>query len=672
MSFNLINIIEENFLRHLHSLEHLLLNDNGLKHIEPYSFEDLFVLKHLSLRWNSLKKLNENSLYNLTSLISLDMAHNEFTQINILKSNLAFLSHLETFDLSFNLISSIEKDDFSFGLNLKSINLNHNLIKSIHQETFLLHTRLETFKIAKSRLDHFDLSLLKRVEQNIQELDVNFNQNVLNSEMLQFNDLKVIKAEQCTNILSSLFLSKLQFLISLDLSSNNLDKHFDTFNHLTLLTRLELRNVGLKSMRQINFRNFLFLKHLDLSHNLLTQLDFVDFEMFLVTFEYLDVSYNFLYSIDDEILMMGSFYSLEDNSISYLNFEHNNLSVMTSKYLYNYLNLKILKLSFNSLTAMPTFLVNDDYDHSPFNEEFYFDHNQIKTLTPFNIWSHPLKILNLDFNQIEYIERDALFNLISLQNFSMAMNRLKRIEANNLQKCYDLNYLNLSRNLIEIIEADSFLNLNKLLSLDVSFNCLKRLEANLFRGLQRLSSLYIWQSLELIEINNQSFRYLINISNVYLNELMVIENKCLFMHSLFERPIQRNLSNRYIFYKSLNLITETFKTTNICFLTFHLLQMKIHLNLKSDYENELFYDMCQDVLVGLSTTFGSNLQQCHLKNDNHRSRWFESKNEVEFSFFASSSFYLVFTNFIFDLTLLFLLSLFIPILFLICNHLIFD
>jgi len=426
-----------------------------------------------------------------------------------------------------------------------------------------------------------------------------------------------------------------------------------------------LRHVNLISTKQINLKQFAHLKYLDLSHNQLTRLEYDDFETFLTNLEHLDVSFNQIYFVDEAILSSSNLDSTEENIISFLNFEHNNLSVLVNKFFYNYLNLKTLKLSFNSITFIPRFKVNDDVSHLSQNEAFYFDHNQIEILTEFNIWNHPLTIINLDFNRLASIDKDALFNMISLRNLSMSMNSLTKIEVDTFQKCYDLNYLNLSHNLIEFIEEDSFLNLNKLLSLDLSYNCLKRLEANLFRGLQRLSSLYV-QSLNSIEINNRSFWYLTNISNIYLNELIVVENKCLFMDSLFERFVQRNLRNHYVFFKAIYLITSNVKSTNTCFLTFHLLQMRIHLDLKTDYQNEIFYDLCQNSLIRFSNTYQSNLKVCSRESDfSYLSRWNE-KNESTTDQIDSL---LIFTNYVYVLSMFLLISLFVPVSFLVFKHL---
>ena len=60
-----------------------------------------------------------------------------------------------------------------------------------------------------------------------------------------------------------------------------------------------------------------------------------------------------------------------------------------------------------------------------------------------------------------------------------------------------------------------------------------------------------------LELKNGSFNHSININNIYLNESVILFNKCLFMHSI-ERVVQRNVSNgKIVFYKSINVITNS-------------------------------------------------------------------------------------------------------------------
>ena len=174
----------------------------------------------------------------------------------------------------------------------------------------------------------------------------------------------------------------------------------------------------------------------------------------------------------------------------------------------------------------------------------------------------------------------------------------------------------MNSNRIETIENNSFKNLNKLTSLDLSYNYLKSIENNIFFGLVELKDLYLKNDF-LFKIKNQSFNYLSNISNIYMNEKMFVDptasliNKCIFMHSI-AREIQRNVGNKYIYYKSINILTEQENNT-LCDLTMNFLQFKVHFKLKTDNQFESFYEQCKSQLIKTSNNFNHTKKQCFSK-----------------------------------------------------------
>ena len=186
----------------------------------------------------------------------------------------------------------------------------------------------------------------------------------------------------------------------------------------------------------------------------------------------------------------------------------------------------------------------------------------------------------------------------------------------------------MSHNLIEFIELNSFQNQIELKILDLSFNKLLSIENNLFNGLANLNDLYLLNNFT-FRLFNQSFNYLVNIGNIYLTRSMIQENKCLFMHSI-KREVKRNVGDgKYKFFKSINLISNDFHdlTQNeYCELTFEFLQFKIHWNLKSDYENEMFYEKCKTSLTEEENNFKHSLKKCF---DNFQFLEHEKNNDKE-------------------------------------------
>ena len=219
----------------------------------------------------------------------------------------------------------------------------------------------------------------------------------------------------------------------------------------------------------------------------------------------------------------------------------------------------------------------------------------------------------------------------SLEYLSISNNKLTQIKANNFFYLFSLKYLNLSQNEIESFEeANSFQNLNKLEILDLSFNRFKMIQANLFRGLDYLKDLHLLLSNQFqFQMNNQSLSHLTNIGNIYLNESTIKEFKCIFMHFM-ERKIQRQISNKYLFFKSINLLTLKYvdENENECQMKFQFLQFKIHFNLKTDFQNEMFYEKCQNFLIREENKFNFSIKNVYAKLIYNENKPRNSLNEM--------------------------------------------
>ena len=465
--------------------------------------------------------------------------------------------NLESLDLSFNLIEFINKTDFESNVALRSIDISHNLIKYIHFQAFRKVVNLETL---------------------------------------------INKSYSLANLLSS-------GITSLDFSENDLRNNYTIFEVLVNIEELVLSRVNLDSMQQINFANFTKLKKLDLSINNLSRIETSSF-LNLKSLEYLDLSENKIQFIDENIFSLI-------NNLKYLNLENNRIDSVGMTFL-NYLNLQVINLSKNQLRYYPTIQRSTAGNFIPILKEAYFQNNKILSITFFTSFTWNLQIVNFDSNEILSIDKNALLNLKSLKNLSISNNKLETIKADYFYYLYSLKYLNLSSNRIKAIENNSFQNLNKLLSLDLSYNNLKTIENNIFYGLVDLKDLYLTNDF-IFEIKNQSFNYLSNISNIYMNEKMFVDptasliNKCIFMHSIV-REIKRKVGNKYIYYKSINILTEKDNFFNrnetLCDLTMNFLQFKIHFNLKTDTQFEFFYEKCKNQLIRISNNFNHTKKLC--------------------------------------------------------------
>jgi hypothetical protein len=144
----------------------------------------------------------------------------------------------------------------------------------------------------------------------------------------------------------------------------------------------------------------------------------------------------------------------------------------------------------------------------------------------------------------------------------------------------------------------------------MSSNCpfLKFIEANLFQGLNYLNDLHLNALNVDATLNDSSFNYLSNIGNIYLDWNIVTKYQCLFMNAIVH-DVRRKVGERYKFFKSINLLTFDI-AENECELTFRLFQVKIHLNLKSDLRNELFYEKCKESILSNENSYENNNLKC--------------------------------------------------------------
>ena len=82
------------------------------------------------------------------------------------------------------------------------------------------------------------------------------------------------------------------------------------------------------------------------------------------------------------------------------------------------------------------------------------------------------------------------------------------------------------------------------------------------------------------------------------------------MHSIV-CEVKRNAGEgKYKFFQSICQISNDLTQYEYCELTFEFLQFKIHWNLKSDYENEMFYEKCKTGLTEQRNNLNHSLKKC--------------------------------------------------------------
>ncbi len=618
LSFNEIKILTENFLSGLYALQELHLENNKMKIIELHAFRDLKKLTSIYLSCNSLKKLPFTTFSNQANLITLILYQNDLESIDFIDT----LQSLKTLDLSGNLIKNVrEKDLRSNSKTLELLDINMNRISFLESSLFGKLNRLKTLKISRLYLDYINLTeIFVQMPNQLDELDIGHNSVHFEQQicMTSLQRIKKIYLQNVTFFKSNGFSfeafvhSGLEFL---DISYNDFSRNTSIFTLLftkksNSLYKLLIKNCNLRTMSDLNFPYggpYLY----DFSSNNLSAID--QFWSKGGWWDHrVDFSHNQISSIDyNPNIEPFSIYS------EYINLEYNKLTKLVA-FIFQYCGkISILKLSHNNLIQIP--LITSDAI-----KELYLDHNNLTNLKIFNsnneqieflkFRNNYLAILMLDFNQIQSIENKTFQYLRRLETLSMSHNYLTRINRIDFFYQYQLKFLNLSHNRIESIEYDSFINLNNLLSLDLSFNELSSIENGHFNGLSYLTSLYLDNNQDLKRLNSLSSEYLVNIRNMHLNEILVIENQCMLILFKNEFKSERNVEDKYSFYRSLNLLTPNLNydknQTFLCDLTFRLLQYRIHFNLKSDYENELYYEKCKYFIIRKSNRFSKSKRDC--------------------------------------------------------------
>ena len=103
------------------TLESLILYDNKIKTIMPYSFENTRNLKNLWLFGNHLVRLKANTFSGLTELEDLDLSRNKLTYIE--NNTFAGLKKLQVLQLWGNSLESLQSNSFAGLENLSNLTL---------------------------------------------------------------------------------------------------------------------------------------------------------------------------------------------------------------------------------------------------------------------------------------------------------------------------------------------------------------------------------------------------------------------------------------------------------------------------------------------------------------------------------------------------------------------
>jgi Leucine-rich repeat (LRR) protein len=133
-----------------------------------------------------------------------------------------------------------------------------------------------------------------------------------------------------------------------------------------------------------------------------------------------------------------------------------------------------------------------------------------------------LSELNLAQNNIELIDMDTFFDIVSLTHLNLERNKLRRINRLILNSLSNLKVLNLKENLLESLDDFSFKQMKYLQHLDLTRNRLTHLNQNTFDGMQNLKELLLSYN-PFKRIDSSTFKFL-QTQNTNLIRLDLISN----------------------------------------------------------------------------------------------------------------------------------------------------
>ncbi|XP_019872550.2 chaoptin [Aethina tumida] len=399
---NDLEYIPEGTFENIQHLQMLKITNNKLKHMRDIPICETKKLKMLNLEHNMISTLSnfkfscnkhrdsiglslnddmlnvgiqDNSYLNtsetFTNLIMLNLKHNSITDIGL---SLADLKGLKIIDLEGNNLKTIRLAQFDGLDSLEKINLRNNKIKMIDDAVFLKKPYLYNLNLEGNLITKINLNSTT----TLRHLNLAHNKLVLTSLSI-LNNLKglkelVISNNQISEIIPNEFRNFTSLEI-LDVSSNNLTLHNESFNDLKSLQNLIISNNNIKRLPSGVFATTLELKTLDISHN---QFEVLPTDVFysLINLESLNMSYNRLENLQFILfkpLKKLNLLDIAGNRLKYIQYDLiiNNLPSLSV------INVKHNWLSCQFLYKMITFLKDKSISYT-INEKFEYEKENVE------------------------------------------------------------------------------------------------------------------------------------------------------------------------------------------------------------------------------------------------------------------------------------------------------
>ncbi|XP_065296658.2 protein toll-like [Dermacentor albipictus] len=314
LSYNEIEMISEDYLRGLPSLEKFLLISNKIKHLPRNLFRNTTRLKTVKLSNNQLSSIDGlfdrqhrlevlhlmgNFIRDTDSLVKSKLPN--LKEVRLEKNNLSVITkfapsnfRMRELILYHNSVTEIESRAFMPLRDLVILNLAHNSLSFVNESIFSFRSKLEFLNLSRNKLTTLT-GAFNRVRQ-IRALQLSFN-----------------RIDNITGVLSGL-----RRLVKLSFRNNLISCVPDgTFSDNGRLITVDLALNNIRWLGRYAFKGLLTLRNLRLQNNQLLSLN--GSVRGLPKLEYLGVSFNEL-----QVVESGEFEN--DVALTTVSFAKNNIS----------------------------------------------------------------------------------------------------------------------------------------------------------------------------------------------------------------------------------------------------------------------------------------------------------------------------------------------------------
>lgn len=172
MAQNNVQIIHGNVFEDLSTLEVIDLSHNKIV-IVNNSFIGLYNLKEFKINNNKIKDLPDFAFNNMTSLTALDLSQNKLTHLT--NTTFAFLGELATLNLSYNLLDTLEYSVVQYLISLRTLDVEGNRLKTIDYDSLI--SKLPFLKVINVRGNLLSCEFLSKMIHYFRQNAVNYTIN---------------------------------------------------------------------------------------------------------------------------------------------------------------------------------------------------------------------------------------------------------------------------------------------------------------------------------------------------------------------------------------------------------------------------------------------------------------------------------------------------------------